>query len=148
MNRLILIFSTVFLTSCYFSNTSTSSIDSKKYEGKKLDIPTINTYKLPNSYKKAKPQPMRNLKFLIKRADDMIKFGNYKKAALILERSIKISPDDPILWNKLAHVRLALKQYRLAERIARKSNSLNPYDANLRDDNWLIINQSRNSKNY
>ena len=78
----------------------------------------------------------------------MIKFGNYKKAALILERSIKISPDDPILWNKLAHVRLALKQYRLAERIARKSNSLNPYDANLRDDNWLIINQSRNSKNY
>ena len=100
MNRLILIFSTVFLTSCYFSNTSTSSIDSKKYEGKKLDIPTINTYKLPNSYKKAKPQPMRNLKFLIKRADDMIKFGNYKKAALILERSIKISPDDPIFLSK------------------------------------------------
>tara|TARA_Y100001935_G_C17310848_1_gene516032 strand:- start:6162 stop:6506 length:345 start_codon:yes stop_codon:yes gene_type:complete len=103
----------------------------------------IKTYRISGTYKKAQPQPTNNLRILVDRADDLMQSGDFRTAAPILERCIRISPRDPLLWHKLAQLRLKLNQYDLAEKIAKKSNSLNTNDAELRNDNWLIINQSR-----
>ncbi len=146
MKQLILIFFAFFLTSCNLTNISNISDPhsySKNQKKNNIYTPMIKTYRISGTYEKAQPQPTNNLRILVDRADDLMQSGDFRTAAPILERCIRISPRDPFLWHKLAQLRLKLNQYDLAEKIAKKSNSLNTNDADLRNDNWLIINQSR-----
>lgn len=69
--------------------------------------------------------------------------GQLHEASASLERAVRIEPRNPYLWQELARVRLEQGQYRQAENLAAKSNSLIAVDGAMRKQNWRIIGQSR-----
>jgi predicted negative regulator of RcsB-dependent stress response len=69
--------------------------------------------------------------------------GNLDRASASLERALRIEPLNPVLWQKLALVRLDQGLSRQAENLARKSNSLAEGDRRLRRKNWTIIGEAR-----
>jgi cytochrome c-type biogenesis protein CcmH/NrfG len=69
--------------------------------------------------------------------------GELGAAGASLERALRIEPRNPHLWQELARVRLKQGQYREAENMAAKSNTLATGDRYLRAENWRIIGQAR-----
>ena len=69
--------------------------------------------------------------------------GRYDLAASSLERAIRISPRDPVLWNRLAQVRLDQEKPGLAESLAKKSNLLAEGNRQLQYNNWMLIAEAR-----
>lgn len=78
------------------------------------------------------------------RAESSRAAGDIEGAISHLERAIRINPDDPIVWTRMAELRLKQGKYVSAENIAIKSNNLNG-GANqvLAYRNWLIIAKAR-----
>ncbi len=76
---------------------------------------------------------------LVARADSSLGLGDYDRAALQLERALRIEPRNAALWQRLARIRLAQGGYAQAIQLASKSNTLAAADAALRRNNWLII---------
>jgi predicted Zn-dependent protease len=87
---------------------------------------------------------------LIRSAEVQSGSGRYNVAASTLERALRISPKDPLVWQRLAQVRLKQGQWGLAVQMASKSNSLAVGDLDklrsLRRDNWDIIAQAQQSQ--
>jgi len=69
--------------------------------------------------------------------------GKLEEAGASLERALRIEPRNPHLWQELARVRLNQGQYREAENMAAKSNTLAAGDRYLRAGNWRIIGHAR-----
>ncbi|MDK2846686.1 MAG: hypothetical protein PWP34_39 [Desulfuromonadales bacterium] len=69
--------------------------------------------------------------------------GRLPEASASLERALRIEPRNPLLWQELARVRLAQGQYRQAENLAVKSNTLGYGNSVLCRENWRIIGQAR-----
>jgi tetratricopeptide (TPR) repeat protein len=80
---------------------------------------------------------------LLSQADQNISVGQYQAAGVSLERAIRIEPRNPVLWQKLAQVRLKEGEYRQAENLAAKSSALAPDNRQLRAENWRITGQAR-----
>ena len=91
------------------------------------------------------PQPSRNegVLALIDQANLEASQGRLPEAGESLERALRIEPRNPVLWQKLAQVRLEQKEYRQAENLAAKSNALAGPDRRLKNQNWRIIGQAR-----
>ena len=65
-------------------------------------------------------------------------------ATVSWERALRISPDDALLWQRLAGVRMAQHRHELVLQLAAKSNALAKADERgLRSENWRLIAQSR-----
>ncbi|MGW8223498.1 MAG: tetratricopeptide repeat protein [Syntrophobacteria bacterium] len=90
-------------------------------------------------------QPSQNagVLTLVSQADEEISAGQYQSAEAFLERALRIEPLNPVLWQRLAQVRLAQEKYHQAENLAFKSNTLAPDNSQLRSENWMIIGQAR-----
>lgn len=90
-------------------------------------------------------QPSQNagVLTLVAQADQEISVGHFQMASVSLERAMRIEPRNPVLWQKLAQVRLSEGEYRQAENLAAKSNALAPESRRLRAENWRIISQAR-----
>jgi cytochrome c-type biogenesis protein CcmH/NrfG len=56
-----------------------------------------------------------------------------------LERALRIDPQDPYSWHRLATLRLRQGRADQAEALARKSNLLAGEDPALRARNWKIV---------
>jgi Tfp pilus assembly protein PilF len=69
--------------------------------------------------------------------------GDAEKAAALLERALRVAPEDPLPWNRLAGLRLRQGQGSQAEQLAVKSNRLAGQQALLRAENWRIIAGAR-----
>ncbi len=65
---------------------------------------------------------------LLARADRAWEEGQTGQAAVILERALRLSPDDPAIWYRLARVRLEQGRHALAASLARRSLSLSGGD--------------------
>jgi predicted Zn-dependent protease len=91
------------------------------------------------------PPPSQNagVLALLGQADQENAAGHLPAAGASLERALRIEPRNPVLWQKLAQVRLEKGEYRQAENLAAKSNALAPEDRRLRAENWRIIGQAR-----
>jgi Flp pilus assembly protein TadD len=63
----------------------------------------------------------------------------YEKAAALLERALRIAPNNPVLWHNLGGVRLQQEDWERAASLAAKSNSFSPQDRSLRVRNWILI---------
>ena len=88
----------------------------------------------------ARPEPVKAVQVLQRRAADQQAAGQLVAAAGSLERALRIEPRSPVLWNQLAHVRLAQKQYSLAAALAAKSSAYTASeDVALQRDNQAII---------
>ncbi|MFW5969935.1 MAG: tetratricopeptide repeat protein, partial [Halofilum sp. (in: g-proteobacteria)] len=60
-----------------------------------------------------------------------------------LERALQVAPDDPVLWSRLAEMRLRREEFAVAENLAAKSNALAGDRRLLRYRNWLLIAEAR-----
>lgn len=101
--------------------------------------PGYGQYEADSGY--VRPEPSKAVAALSTRADDQRAAGDLNAASSSLERALRIEPNNPVLWNRLARVRLEQKQYEQATQMAKRSNSFAAADdAGLRRDNQDIIN--------
>jgi cytochrome c-type biogenesis protein CcmH/NrfG len=89
------------------------------------------------------PSQSRPVGELLAKAELEHSAGQLSQAEATLERAIRIAPKDPVLWQRLAEIRLDQGDAQQAETLARKSNSLVTLDTNLMHRNWQIIAQAR-----
>ncbi len=83
---------------------------------------------------------------LLNKAQSQIAAGRLDEAGANLERAVRIEPRNPILWQELARVQLEQGQYRQAENMAAKSNTLAGGDRYLQARNWRIIGEARSRR--
>ena len=69
--------------------------------------------------------------------------GNSERAAAVIERALRIEPNNAQLWHRLALLRLQQGKLALAESFAAKSSALARDDERLRRENNTIIEQAR-----
>lgn len=69
--------------------------------------------------------------------------GRLGDAATALERALQLAPEDPVLWSRLAEIRLRQTDFAVAENLAAKSNALAGGRRLLRYRNWLLIAEAR-----
>ena len=92
----------------------------------------------------ASTKPMGNAaSSLLDKAENQRRAGDLDGAASTLERALRIESRHPLLWNRLAQVRLQQQNYSLAAELASKSNTLAGSDSSLKRSNYLIIADAR-----
>ncbi len=69
--------------------------------------------------------------------------GKSEHAAAAIERALSIEPKNPVLWSRLAAVRLQQQDWQQAYILANKSNSLARDEPALQLENWRIIQQAK-----
>jgi tetratricopeptide (TPR) repeat protein len=80
---------------------------------------------------------------LLNNAQSLAAAGRMDEAGENLERALRIEPRNPVLWQKLARVRLVQGRYRQAENLAAKSNVFSGRNRYLRAENWRLIGEAR-----
>lgn len=80
---------------------------------------------------------------LIALADRQAAAGDYASAAAQLERALRIRPQDPVLWQKLAWLRLRNGDFEQAATLASRSDSLAGNNAAVREQNRRIVELAR-----
>ena len=80
---------------------------------------------------------------LASQAEQQRKTGDFTGAAASLERSLRIAPREPYLWNRLARVRMEQGQAHQAGNLAARANDLSNQNAAVKQDNWRIIAHSK-----
>ncbi len=70
----------------------------------------------------------------------------YTEASVYVESALRIIPEDPVLWSRLAELRMQLGENVLAENYAAKSNALALENRILKYRNWLIIQFARDQR--
>ena len=107
----------------------------------------IAAYTPPAQPQIARAQPKRAVTVLMQRADEQRRGGDLDGATVSLERALRISPEDAVLWHELAVVRMAQRQYGRVVQLAAKSNALaSPHDNGLRGSNWRLIAKARRAQ--
>ncbi|MFO1435970.1 MAG: tetratricopeptide repeat protein [Gammaproteobacteria bacterium] len=69
--------------------------------------------------------------------------GDADQAAATLERALRIEPKNPLLWHRLAVLRMQQGRYDQALELATRSNALANGDARLLQGNQQVIDQCR-----
>ena len=80
---------------------------------------------------------------LVALADRQAASGDIAQAAAQLERALRIRPQDPVLWQKLAWLRLKNGEFEQAAALAARSDSLAGNNAVLRAENGRIAALAR-----
>jgi len=80
---------------------------------------------------------------LVALADRQAAAGDYASAAAQLERALRIRPQDPLLWQKLAWLRLQNGDFDQAATLASRSDSLAGNNATVREQNRRIVELAR-----
>lgn len=95
----------------------------------------------------SEPPPPRNpaVLALLDDADISAQSGDHQRAGASLERALKIDPEDPWLWHRLARARLAEGRAVEVEPLALRSNALAPGNSELLGSNWNLIAMARDS---
>jgi len=78
---------------------------------------------------------------LLMKSKDKFDAKEFEAAANYIERGINISPNDPMLWQRLAVIRFEQGDFKQAKQLAKKSNVLVETDVELRAVNESIIDQ-------
>lgn len=80
---------------------------------------------------------------LVAMADKQAAAGDFASAAAQLERALRIRPQDPVLWQKLAWLRLQNGDFEQAATLASRSDSLAGNNAAVREQNRRIVELAR-----
>jgi len=86
------------------------------------------------------------IKHLLQQARQLKLNGQAPRAAAVLERAIRIEPQNPFAWHQLAQVRMDQKNYSQAESLALRSNRYAYQNKVLQKANWLLIARVRELK--
>ena len=80
---------------------------------------------------------------LLETAEQRAQAGNLDSAAAVLERAVRLEPQNALLWHRLATLRLRQGQYAQAASLAAKSNALAGTNRSLQASNWDTIAQAK-----
>ena len=80
---------------------------------------------------------------LLARSDSALAAGNPGEAIAYAERAMRIRPNDPLLWMRLAELQLANKDPVAAEQLARRAVSLSGSSEALARRAWLLVADAR-----
>jgi predicted Zn-dependent protease len=80
---------------------------------------------------------------LLDTAEKRASAGQLDSAAATLERALRLEPQNPVLWHRLARLRLQQGQFAQAANLAAKSNALAGNNRSLQASNWETIAQAR-----
>lgn len=80
---------------------------------------------------------------LLDTAESDIATGRLQSAIASVERALRIEPKNPLLWQKLAKLKMEKGDYRQAENFAARSNSWAGANKALQAQNWRIISEAR-----
>ena len=80
---------------------------------------------------------------LLEKARDATTQGDFQRAEVLLERTVRIEPRNATLWHYLAKLRLHQTRFNDAIGLAQKSNNLARENDHLKADNWRIIAHSK-----
>ncbi|MEN8133217.1 MAG: tetratricopeptide repeat protein [Pseudomonadota bacterium] len=97
----------------------------------------------PNVPSPTPPVVSKPVATLLAKAESDMNAGQLDHSAARLERALRISPRNPVLWQRLAEVRLRQGDPYQAEAMAIKSNSLPGSGSQLARNNWRIIAHAR-----
>lgn len=145
----VLLFIPFFMASC--AKNRISSIPQTHEPPRQ--VPEIGAPPPGKAIKKpVQPQPERHsllvppkeprpaiVKTMIRKAEKQLFLHKPDTAFQTLERALAIDGRDPEVWHLMAKARLMNGQYRQAESLARKSNTLAGDDRSLKKKNWKII---------
>jgi len=84
-------------------------------------------------------QPSGQTANLLAEAEQALNAGHADRAEMQLERAIRLSPGDALLWQMMARIRLAQDNPSQAVQFCLKSNSLAGGDTALLRRNWLLL---------
>ncbi len=76
---------------------------------------------------------------LLNRSQQAERQGDLGQAAASIERSLRITPQDAWLWQRLARIRFAQQKYSQSISLAKKSNNLGTGYTSLVRNNWLLM---------
>lgn len=85
-------------------------------------------------------------KSLLEKAESQQQAGDLNGAASTLERAVRIDSRNPLLWNRLANVRLEQGHSDLAVEFASKSSEFAGSDEALKQNNARIIDKANSSR--
>jgi tetratricopeptide (TPR) repeat protein len=80
---------------------------------------------------------------LIAEASQLASADQYERAGSTLERAISIEPENPLVWHRLAALRLSQQRYDQVVAMAQKSNRYAADWILLRAANWELIAQAK-----
>jgi hypothetical protein len=89
------------------------------------------------------PPPSAAVVALLDTAEQRARAGNLDNAAAVLERALRLEPQNALLWHRLATVRLQQGQFAQAASLAAKSNTLAGNNRQLQASNWDTIAQAQ-----
>ncbi len=91
----------------------------------------------------AKPPASRSAVLnLLKQSRAAIDQGNYNEAESLLQRALRIEPDNAWLWHNMAVLQFYRENYQQAVQQALKSNNLAKNNQKLKSNNYKVIKQS------
>lgn len=90
--------------------------------------------------------PNRAVALLWERAERARDEDRIEDALGALERALRLTPEDPVLWSRVAELRLRQGEFAVAENLAAKSNALAGDRRLLRYRNWLLIAEARSRR--
>ena len=118
-----------------------------------LTSPGVDTEVIEREEAARLPKPAKKsfvhnaaVKRILKNADHYIFTEEYGTAVQELERGLAISPNNPVLWQKMAEVRFKQGRYHQAEQLANKSNALSQGDESIQATNSQIIADSHKAR--
>lgn len=115
-----------------------------KYEPYETAEPAQDTVQDSNKITHVIANPA--VKDLWDQAEAARRAGDYDTAALLLERALRIAPDDAVMWSRLAEIHLSQGNSQQAENLAAKSNAMTVDNGTLNYRNWLIIARARSMR--
>jgi len=152
MKNSILFLSCLLLIACSSSATKKTSVvapkTTKTLDTTQVEINTVKKSPMLEVIEQEKiPLKVHKSSAVIDKlladAEESIQQGKSFEAVATLERALRISPRNPIVFYKLATVRLGQGRFKLAENLAKKSELLAEGNTALKQKNWLLIADAR-----
>ncbi|NNJ65065.1 MAG: tetratricopeptide repeat protein [Xanthomonadales bacterium] len=90
-------------------------------------------------------RPLQNpaVKALLADAGDAESAGDYDQAVSLLERALRIQPNDPEILQNMAEVQLRVQDYEQALHFAQRSYDIGPRVGEICSRNWRTISVAR-----
>lgn len=92
------------------------------------------------------PQTERNnqgaIDHLYKEAGQAIDRGKFNQAEILIERALRIEPDNAHLWHSMGIIKFNQQNYAQSVQFGLKSNSLAAGDHSLTPKNWKLIEKA------
>jgi tetratricopeptide (TPR) repeat protein len=76
---------------------------------------------------------------LLAQSRDQRRVGKWDRAAMLLERALRIEPRNAEVWSRLANIRFDQQSWSKAIQLAAKSNTLARNNVDLKRRNWILM---------